>query len=60
MCKKCDDIEGNLCKACEREHQEVMDEVIAADGWWPMVVAPARSINIASTLNEAPREMIYV
>jgi hypothetical protein len=77
MCKKCDNPEGNLCNACEREVQEVKHEgglgvfskppaaapiVVALHhrmDWWPDMVV-GRSINIASSTNDAPKELIYV
>jgi hypothetical protein len=60
MCKKCDNPEGNLCNACEGEMQAVKTEALYDDGWWPRLQAGARSINVASTINEAPEVMIYV
>lgn len=59
MCGKCDNQEGNLCRACEREQQDVKAEV-ASDGWWPMHVVGQRSINVASSTNEQPKEIMYV
>jgi hypothetical protein len=60
MCGKCDNPEGNLCRKCEGEMSEVKAQSLYDDGWWPMMQAGARSINIASTANEAPEELLYV
>lgn len=60
MCGKCDNPEGNLCNACEREVKAVKHEALYDDGWWPRVAVAARSINVASVSNDAPKEMIYV
>lgn len=61
MCGKCDSIEGNLCTKCEHELQEVKHQALYDDGWWPVVAAGMkRSINVASSSNEQPENMLYV
>lgn len=61
MCGKCDNIEGNMCHKCEADMAEVKQQSLYdVDGWWPAISAPRRSINVASTANEAPMEVYYV
>lgn len=61
MCKKCDNQEGSMCRVCEREMEECKQEPIQHDPWWPSApVVARRSINVASTSNEHPAELLYV
>lgn len=57
---KCDNQEGNLCNKCEKELADVRQQSVYDDGWWPAHVVGQRSINIASSTNDQPKEIMYV